>query len=150
MRICSYENGTFKCKNWILNNDEDIVMCPVHSGITKRIDAPASIREERFEAHSTLCDTMSLDELSKHILQLDSLLEDVKLRQQAAHHSRNKQLKEAIRIGDEQKIEEIRAGTFSTRKRTNEAKVSKEEKEIQNLMKKGLSRAKAMQLLDMN
>ena len=104
-----------------------------------------------------LCDSMDDEQLSKHIDQLEALLEDVKLRQQAANHVRNKRLKTALASGKltEAQVAEMmqaRSAKPSAKVRTvnNMTGMSKEEKEIQKLMKQGLSREKAVKLMEMD
>lgn len=112
-----------------------------------------SATQSRFEGHLALCDKLSDEELKNHILQLDSLLEDVKLRQQAAQHTRTKRLKAALDSGvlTREQLEEMRNGRVRKPSEVQlQPKISKEEKEIAKLVKQGLTREKAIKLLGLD
>lgn len=161
MRICEYTNNGVKCKNWIVGSDEEIKLCPVHAGVAAmRAPSPMSDYEkatkQRFETHLEQANKMSNEDLAKHILQLESLLEDVKLRQQAAAHVKSRRLKDLGENGtltESQKAEiaKLRGSARTATKTINtEPKISKEEREIQKLMKLGMTREKAMKLMSLD
>lgn len=155
-RLCQYQNNGVQCKSVLVSHDEEEKYCPLHAGVVlmkhdnETRQSFVSATQSRFEGHLAFCDKLSDEDLKSHILQLDSLLEDVKLRQQAAQHTRTKRLKAALDSGalTREQLEEMRNGR--TRKPSEiqaQPKVSKEEKEIAKLVKQGLSREKAIKLL---
>jgi|SRR5215831_7375165 len=163
MKLCEYVNGGVKCKNWVVtsNDDGDVIYCPIHAGIAamKRPHIESEYERktrERFQIHLDNATRLDNDQLAAHILQLDVLLEDVKLRQQAASQVRGKRMKELATNGltEAQKAElnvlrgyHLRGGLKEEAKKTP---LSREEKEIQRMMKLGMSREKAMKLLGLD
>ena len=149
-RICSYQNGQFRCKNWVANSPDDDteVRCPVHAGVIKREPSEAELKfRQRFEQHVSLCESMSDDELIQHSLQLEALLEDVKLRIQANAKVRLGRAKLAEAMRDKAEIQQdIDRLRFPHKVQQQ----SKEEKEIAKVMKLGLSREQALQVLGFN
>jgi|SRR5215471_887144 len=153
-KICQYEKG---CKNWVVTpngDDDEPALCPVHRGVVE-MNKPRELSDfekatkQRFEMHVMNADAMTNDQLANHILQLQSLLEDVKLRQQAASHVKSKRLQlvgENGSLTDAQRDEIAKLRGKPTFK-PQEPKISKEEKEIQKMMKLGLTREKAMKML---
>lgn len=157
MRICAYTNGTTKCKNWITSNEEGRNLCPLHAGILKSSDhvpSQAELRyKERFTHHESLADSMSDDQLRAHIMQLEELLEDVKIRQQVAAHVRNKRVKALMgqgKLTDAQQAELATLRDPRMRTKPQEVAMSKEEKEIAKYVKMGFTREKAMRLLGLD
>lgn len=147
MRQCSYSNGNFRCKTLFPEDDREF--CPIHAGVERmREPKPLTPDQIRFEEKVTDCEKMSNEQLSAHILQLESLLEDVKLRQQAAQHVRSKRVKELVGVG---KLTEAQLAEMNKlrdpRQKVEKVSVSPQEKEIQKLMKLNLSREDAMKLL---
>jgi len=160
-KICQYENNGVKCKNWVVSAKEDPeekVLCPLHSGVMKREPSKEELlQQQRFDNHFAIANMMSNEQLAAHILQLESLLEDVKLRQQAAASVKSKRIKEANngQLTEEEKAEITKLRGERPRKSSESAKeaapkLSKEEKEIQKLMKLGFSREKAVLMLGMD
>lgn len=154
MKQCEYQNGTTRCKNWVSSQDEDIRTCPLHAGVTRReMSTFEKATQIRFEQHEKLCTEMDDDQLSSHILQLQSLLEDVKLRQQAASLVRTKRLREKFAKGEltREQLDDMQAlrGSSVSRQKVSrpENAPSKEEKEILKYMKLGFTRDKAMKML---
>lgn len=155
MRLCEYKNNGMSCKNWIVDKNEEITFCPVHAGVLKRSEPSPQekVIQSKFEEHILLCDEMNEEQLKAHILQIESRIEEFKIKLQAANHVRNKRLKADFLSGklSESQLEEMRSKRFGLKEKIEksaaEIKLSKEEKEIQSLMKKGLSREKAIKLL---
>ena len=151
MKQCSYQNGSVRCKTWVV---EDNDLCPIHAGVVRmqeprKLTGEEAFRQRRFEECERTCDVMSNEELQAHILQLESLLEDVKLRQQVAQHVRSKRVKELIGKGQltETQLAEI-SKLRDPRTKVVTPKLSPEEKEIQKLVQKyGFTRENAMKLL---
>lgn len=142
-------------------------MCPFHAGILKAEDHKPSEAElnykNRFAHLEAQCNHMTDDQLREHILGLEALLEDVKIRQQAANHVRTKRVRELMGKGvlsdaQKQELEMLRDPKMRGKLAASplgspiakEPKLSKEEKEIQKYMKQGFTREKAIKLLGLD
>lgn len=77
------------------------------------------------------------------MVQLQGILESIKIKQQAAQGVYAKRVRAAQENGDKEKIQALRTAKESVLK----PKISEKEKEIQKMMKLGLSREKALTLL---
>ena len=160
-KLCAYESNNVRCKNYFAPQDEEDALCPVHKGVIKRELSPAEIaHNQRYQNHESIAEGMNNEDLAKHILQLESLLEDVKLRQQAAASVKAKRIRAAEANGvltEAQKndIATLRGGRAreigaTSGNGASQPKVSKEEKEIQKLLKLGLTREKAIKMLGLD
>ena len=157
-RQCAYNSSDVRCKNWVTSSDEDQTLCPLHAGVMKREPTKEElIQQQRFDNHFSIANMMSNEQLAAHILQLESLLEDVRLRQQAAASVKSRRLKEAAGNGElseaqKAEIETLRGQKVKTPKTqsASEPKLSKEEKEVQKMMKLGFTREKAIIMLGLD
>lgn len=154
-RLCAYENNGVRCKNWITSSDDEITLCPLHGGVMKRELSPTEqANQRRFDDHVAFVEAMTDEELIKHQLQLESLLEDVKLRQQATAHVKSRRIKAISasngELTDQQKAEIATLRGQKPKASQQTTKLSKEEKSIQNMMKLGFTREKAITLLGLD
>lgn len=158
-RLCAYEVNGVKCKNWVTSQDEDTILCPVHAGVMRRELSPAEKAiQQKLDQYEATCNLMSHEELAKHQLQLDALLEDVKLRQQAAASVKGKRLKAIVAAGanglteaQKSEIAALRGSDLTKRQKMPSApKLSPEEREIQKMIKLGFTREKAIKVLGLD
>lgn len=154
--MCEYKNGTFQCKNWVPSaKDDEVVLCAFHAGIIKREPSEQEIRfQQRFAQHLSFRESMSDQQLTEDALQLESLIEDIKLRIQANAHERQKRVKNKSLseiLTDEQKAEIARLRDPHRKMQAQEQAVTKQEKEIAKIMRhSGMTREKALKLLGLD
>ena len=127
-KICQYENNGVKCKNWVVSakDEDETILCPLHAGVMKREPSKEELlQQQRFDNHFAIANMMSNEQLAAHILQLEGLLEDVKLRQQAAASVKSKRIKDLAGNGqltEEEKAEISKLRGERTRKSSESQK----------------------------
>ena len=147
---CQYENGTYRCKTWVPNaDDDDQILCATHAGLIRKQPNNEELEfQKRFDSLVTFCDSLSDDELIAHSLKLEAELEAKKLEIQANARVRLTRAKLKSQDEERETIAHLRDPhkTVPVTKQA-EPKQTKMEKEIAKMLKLGMNREMALKVL---